>query len=54
MAPAFSQVHPGTPYYFWGGHFYRQSSGVYVSITAPIGAIAPSLPRGARLCSEVT
>ncbi|WOJ98227.1 DUF6515 family protein [Congregibacter brevis] len=39
-------VHRGTPYYFWGGHFYRQSSGVYVSITAPIGAIVPSLPGG--------
>ncbi|MEQ9462656.1 MAG: DUF6515 family protein [Haliea sp.] len=39
-------VHGGNPYYFWGGHFYRHSGGVYVSITAPIGAIIPALPGG--------
>lgn len=39
-------VHRGTPYYVWGGRFYRQSAGMYVSITAPIGAIVPSLPGG--------
>jgi len=36
----------GTPYYFWGGHFYRQSGGLYVGITAPIGAVVPVLPGG--------
>jgi hypothetical protein len=39
-------VYGGKPYYYWGGHFYRPSSGVYVSITAPIGAIVPGLPGG--------
>lgn len=39
-------AHGGKRYYYWGGRFYRPSSGVYVSITAPIGAIVPSLPGG--------
>ena len=36
----------GEPLYYWGGHFYHQSGGMYVSITVPIGAIVPSLPGG--------
>lgn len=38
--------HGGKPYYFWGGHFYSNSGGLYVSITAPLGAIIPALPGG--------
>ncbi len=39
-------VHRNKPYYYSGGRFYRHSNGVYVSITAPIGAIVPALPGG--------
>ncbi len=39
-------VYGGNPYYYSGGHFYRHSDGLYVSITAPIGAIVPALPGG--------
>ncbi len=38
--------HGGRPYYYWGGHFYNPEGGVYVSVTAPIGAIVPVLPGG--------
>jgi hypothetical protein len=36
----------GKPYYFSGGRFYEHRKGLYVSITAPIGAIVPGLPPG--------
>jgi hypothetical protein len=36
----------GKPYYYSDGHFYRDSGGLYVSVTAPIGAIVPALPGG--------
>ncbi|MCB1694830.1 MAG: hypothetical protein KDI10_12675 [Halioglobus sp.] len=36
----------GRPYFYWGGHFYLDSGGLYVSVTAPIGAIVPALPGG--------
>tara|TARA_R110001599_G_scaffold337686_1_gene556220 strand:- start:37526 stop:38110 length:585 start_codon:yes stop_codon:yes gene_type:complete len=39
-------VFQGKPLYYWGGHFYHQSGGMYVSITIPIGAIVPTLPGG--------
>lgn len=38
--------HGGKPYFYWGGHFYLDSGGLYVSVTAPIGAIVPGLPGG--------
>ena len=38
--------HGGKPYYYSGGHFYRDSGGLYMSVTAPIGAIVPALPGG--------
>jgi len=37
-------VHNGHTYFYNEGRFYRQSSGLYMSITAPLGAIIPSLP----------
>lgn len=39
-------VYAGSPYFVWGGRFYRNRGGVYVGISAPIGAIVPSLPGG--------
>ncbi len=39
-------VHRGKPYFLRSGRFYRHLNGVYVSITAPIGAIIPALPGG--------
>ncbi len=39
-------VHRGKPYFLHSGRFYRHLNGVYVSITAPIGAIIPVLPGG--------
>ncbi len=39
-------VHKGNPYFYSGGRFYRHNNGVYVAITAPLGAIVPSLPGG--------
>jgi len=39
-------VHKGKPYYYTNGGFYRSNNGVYVSITAPLGAIIPALPGG--------
>ena len=38
--------HGGKPYFYWGGHFYLDSGGLYVSVAAPIGAIVPALPGG--------
>lgn len=39
-------VYKGNPYYYTAGRFYRQTSGVYVAITAPLGAAVLSLPGG--------
>ena len=39
-------IHRGKPYYFANGRFYTHKNGVYVSISAPLGAIIPSLPNG--------
>ncbi|MFT4728655.1 MAG: hypothetical protein ACI9UN_003167 [Granulosicoccus sp.] len=39
-------VYRGKPYFYGGGRFYRHSDGVYLAITAPIGAIVPALPGG--------
>ncbi len=39
-------VYKGKPYFYHGGKFYRHSDGVYLAITAPIGAIVPALPAG--------
>tara|TARA_R110002074_G_scaffold392760_1_gene578520 strand:- start:352 stop:942 length:591 start_codon:yes stop_codon:yes gene_type:complete len=38
--------HRGKSYYYSGGHFYHHNNGIYVAITAPIGAIVPGLPYG--------
>ena len=38
--------HRGKSYYYTGGSFYRHKSNVYLSISAPIGAIVPGLPGG--------
>jgi len=39
-------VHNGHTYFYNAGRFYRQSNGLYFSISAPLGAIIPSLPQG--------
>ena len=39
-------VHRGKSYFFTNGRFYRENKGMYVSITAPLGAIVPALPSG--------
>lgn len=36
----------GKPYYYSGGRFYHHRNGLYVAITAPLGAIVPGLPPG--------
>ena len=38
--------HGGKPYFYLGGHFYLDSGGLYVSVSAPIGAIVQALPGG--------
>lgn len=42
----FRGVNRGNPYFYTGGRFYRNRGGLYVGITAPIGAIVPALPGG--------
>lgn len=39
-------VHNGNRYFYSAGRFYRHTNGTYVVISAPIGAIVPSLPAG--------
>jgi len=39
-------VHKQKQYVYTGGRFYRPSNGLYLAITAPIGAIVPALPGG--------
>lgn len=41
-----SIVHKGKPYFYSGGRFYQHSNGIYLTITAPIGAIIPALAGG--------
>ena len=36
--------HNGRTYFYDAGRFYRQSNGLYFTITAPLGAIVPALP----------
>ena len=38
--------HRGKSYFLANGQWYRQKKGVYVTITAPIGAVVPALPGG--------
>lgn len=38
--------HNGNTYFYSAGRFYRQHNGLYVYITAPLGAIVPALPGG--------
>lgn len=39
-------AYKGKSYFYSAGRFYRHSDGVYITITAPIGAIVPALPSG--------
>ena len=39
-------AHRGKSYFYSAGRFYRHTNGTYVVISAPIGAIVPSLPVG--------
>ena len=37
----------GTPFFYYGGAFYRSGAGGYVVVGRPVGALAMSLPVGA-------
>ncbi len=39
-------THNGRTYFYNEGRFYRQSNGLYFTISAPLGAIIPALPYG--------